>query len=666
MFSQTRTAMIAPVLMPVPSKVVQTPGYVRVTSRMHIAYTHFHDDRLEAGVARAMERMGFLTGMSQSTFQDYPENSDLLQIDVQGAGGVVQGLDEDESYHLQVTGQVPGQGITLTATTVVGALHGLETLLQIVDCEHGPCRMPHIDIEDTPRFRWRGLMLDVGRHFEPVSVIERTLDGMAMVKMNVFHWHLSDDQGFRAESKIYPKLTGMGSGGLFYTQEQMREVVAYARARGIRVVPEFDVPGHAVSWLLGYPELSSSTPPTGLPLVFGVHDEALDPSRESTFKFLDAFIGEMAAIFPDAYFHIGGDESNGRAWQTNARIVAFMQAKGIKNTDALQVYFNQRLLAIVQKHGKHMIGWDEVLTPGLPKDVVIQSWRGSSSLAHAARDGYQGILSGPYYLSPGRETDQMYANDPFAKELSLTHEEESRILGGEACMWGERLSPLTVDSHVWPRAAAVAERFWSAADITDTASMYRRLQITSLRLEAVGVTHIQGMQVMKRSLAGSTDTAALDLFTSLLEPQFSGPATGASVFDTLVEATVTDPAVRFEIHEEVQRAIAGDQAARNVLMQRFKSWQNSVPQLMVQVNRSPRMVDAQPRVVQLGQLAQMGLEALSYLDLGMQTPEGWSTRQFAVLTDAEKRIASTRFVFLPALKELVIAASSGSDHRNRN
>ena len=657
LFAQSLPPQIAPVLMPVPAKMTQTPGYVLVTPRMHIAYTHFHNDRLEAGVARAMERLGFLTGLSQSTFEEDPENSDLLQIDVQGAGGTVQGLDEDESYRLQVTGHVPGQGITLTAPTVVGALHGLETLLQLVDCDHGPCRLPHTDIEDAPRFRWRGLMIDVGRHFEPVSAIERTLDGMAVVKMNVFHWHLSDDQGFRAESRIYPRLTSMGSGGLFYTQDQMRDVVAYARARGIRVVPEFDVPGHAVSWLLGYPELGSSTAPTGLPLVFGVHDEALDPSRETTFKFLDGLIGEMAAIFPDAYFHIGGDESNGRAWQTNAKIVAFMQSKGIKNTDALQVYFNQRLLALVQKHGKHMIGWDEVLTPGLPKDVVIQSWRGTDSLAHAARDGYQGILSGPYYLSPGREAEQIYSSDPFSKELSLTHEEESRILGGEACMWGERLSPLTIDAHIWPRAAAAAERFWSPVDVTDTASMYRRLQVTSLRLEAAGLTHLQSMDVMKRSLAGTTDIAALDLLTSLLEPQVSGPATGASVFDTLAEATVTDPAARVEIREQVQRALSGDLAARSVLRERFLAWQNAVPQLMVQLGRSPRMGDAQPRVTQMGQLAQMGLAALSFLDAGVRPPPGWEAQQFAILADAEKRAGMVRFVFLAPLKELVTAAS---------
>ncbi len=547
----------------------------------------------------------------------------------------------------------------------MGALHGMETLLQLVECEGGGCRLPVVTIEDAPRFRWRGLMVDVSRHFEPVSVIERTLDGMAVVKLNVFHWHLSDDQGFRAESKRFPKLTGMGSGGQFYTQEEMRHVVAYARARGIRVVPEFDMPGHSVSWLMGYPEFGSSAAPTELPARFGVHDESLDPTQEKTYKFLDALVGEMGAIFPDAYFHIGGDENTGKAWRENPKIAAFMKAKGIENTDALQAYFNQRLLPILKKHRKHMIGWDEVLTPGLPKDVVVQSWRGGDSLAKGARQGYTGILSAPYYLDGMKSAEEHYLADPIPADASLTEQEKARILGGEVCMWAEHLNSLTIDSRIWPRTAAMAERFWSPADRRDVADMYRRLQMISLELEMVELTHISGPQRALRSLAWSRDTSALATFASVLEPvsfheRYQAQHTDATTpLDGLVDAVVPDPPSRFEIRSQVNDVVSGGAAAessRLALVARFRSWQEAVPSLTELVGRSPRMPGAAVRVTQLERLANVGSTALAYLRTGERPPKGWSEQQLEVIAEAEKPAGMVRFTFLPSLRELVRAA----------
>jgi hexosaminidase len=272
-----------------------------------------------------------------------------------------------------------------------------------------PVLMPApLKLDDQPRFAWRGLMLDCSRHFLPVGVIERNLDAMAAVKLNVFHWHLSDDQGFRAESKLYPKLQQFGSDGMFYTQDQMREVVAYAAARGIRVVPEFDIPGHTLSWLVGYPELAAGTGPFEIGRHFGVFDPVLDPTREETYTFLDGFIGEMAALFPDPFFHVGGDEVNGKAWKESKEVQAFAKAHGLKDTLAIQTYFNQRILKVLQKYGKNMIGWDEILGPDLPQDAVIQSWRGADSLAAAATKGYRGILSaGIIWTTSGRPRTTM-------------------------------------------------------------------------------------------------------------------------------------------------------------------------------------------------------------------------------------------------------------------
>jgi hexosaminidase len=200
-----------------------------------------------------------------------------------------------------------------------------------------------VSIQDRPRFRWRGLLIDSARHFQPLDVIRRNLDAMAAVKLNVLHWHLSDNQGFRIESKRYPKLHGLGSDGHYYTQDEVRGVIAYAQARGIRVVPEFDMPGHGTSWLVGHPELGSAPGPYAIERKPGVMDPTLDPTREEVYRFLDRFLGEMAALFPDAYLHIGGDENEGKHWAANPRIQAFMQrAHGLQDKHALQAYFNRR------------------------------------------------------------------------------------------------------------------------------------------------------------------------------------------------------------------------------------------------------------------------------------------------------------------------------------
>ena len=223
----------------------------------------------------------------------------------------------------------------------------------------------------------------------------------------------------------------------------------------------------------------------------------MDPSRESTFKFLDKLIGEMAELFPDHYFHIGGDEVNGKQWDANPEIQKFMRAHKLKNDQELQQYFTLEVQKIVSKHHKEMVGWDEILAPGMPKDIVIQSWRGQESLAEAARQGYRGLLSSGYYLDGMAPASQHYAVDPMANaDATLTPEQQKLILGGEACMWAEFISDENVDSRIWPRAAAVAERLWSAQEVRDPDSMYRRLNAVSVELEELGLKHRSSTEVM--------------------------------------------------------------------------------------------------------------------------------------------------------------------------
>jgi hexosaminidase len=653
-------------LMPLPSSVQMASGELVLGTNFRASIEGSHDARLDAAFDRFLVRLDAQCGGIRRAQHDAPPDAAaVLTLHVAGPGAAVQSVDEDESYKLTVT----SANAELTAATDVGAMHGMETFLQLTTMKDGACHLPAVTIDDTPRFRWRGFMLDVSRHFETIDVIKRTLDGMVIAKLNVFHWHLSDDQGFRAESKKFPKFTELASDGQFYTQDQMREVVAYARARGIRVVPEFDIPGHTSSWLLAYPEIGAGEDIKSLPIQFGIPQSELDPSNEKTFKLLDEFIGEMAAIFPDAYFHIGGDETKGKGWLENPRIAEFMQKKGFKTPEEFQNYFNKRLLPILAKHGKKMMGWDEILNPELPKDIVVQSWRGEASLAAGAQQGYVGLLSAPYYLDAQKTSAQMFLADPIPADTKLTPDQQKLILGGEICMWGEQIHPETVDSRVWPRSLAIAERFWSPQSDRDVPDMYRRLRIASLELEDVGLTHISGPQKLRRNLAGSAHPEALDVMAAVTEPatfsdRYKGQHTDRlTSLDRLIDALVPDPPARQQIARQIDAFLnvgnSGDrQAAAMELRRRFESWQAAAPQIEAMATQSARLSDETVRAGQLRDLGAAGLEALAFLQARTTAPAGWLDAQRSLISDAEKSSGLVRFVFLPDLQKLVEAAGA--------
>ena len=686
-------------LMPLPSSITRGEGAFTVTpagggpSTFTYNYGQTHDARLEAAVRRSVIRLGRTCGgeVLRSTIDHPAPSTASLLINVAAPGEPVQTIDEDESYQLNVT----PQGATLTAATDLGAMHGLETLLQLATMEQGACVLPAVTIHDVPRFRWRGFMLDVSRHFEPVASVERALDGMAAAKLNVFHWHLSDDQSFRAESKKFPRLTEVASEGEFYTQDQLRDVVAYARARGIRVVPEFDMPGHGSSWILAYPELAPGAPIKTLPVVYGMPTAVLDPTRKSTYKFINTLVDEMGHIFPDAYFHIGGDEVRGEAWLADPQIAAFMKKKGYTKPAELQAWFNQQLEEILKKQNKKMIGWDEILDPALPKTILIQSWRGEASLSEGARQGYQGILSAPYYLDGQKSSAQMYLADPIPADTTLTADQQKLILGGEVCMWAEQLNAETMDSRVWPRTMAVAERFWSPQNDRDVSDMYRRLRINSLKLEDVGLRHISGPETVRRNLLLAREPQALDVLASVLEPvdfhERSGlqHTNGWTALDRLVDAVVADPPSRQQVAGDVD-AIAGDvtvppladpkvqldlsgdvpegsipssEVAVRRLRQRFLSWQTAQARLLEDVQQTPRLSDAAVRAGQLGELASVGLSSLAYLESHTAPPAGWQAQQMSILDAAAQPSALVRFTILHSLRKLVMAAAQAEHAR---
>ena len=646
-------------LMPMPASVQLGAGQLPITQSFSVAVGGSHDASLDSEVQRFQTQLSRQTGIP---FRLKSGAATTLQVHADHGRPAVQKLGEDESYELTVT----DSGAKLTAPTTLGVLRGLQTFLQLVQITPAGFAVPAVTIKDSPRFPWRGTMIDSSRHFIPVDVLKRNLDGMAALKMNVLHWHLSDDQGFRAESKVFLKLTGMGSEGLFYTQADIRDIIAYAHDRGIRVMPEFDIPGHSRSWFLGYPELSSGPGPYTLE----DGDPIMDPTQESTYKFLEKFIAEMAKLFPDAYFHIGGDEVDGKQWDANPKIQEFMRAHGMKNKQDLQAYFNQRLQKIVAKNHKTMVGWDEILHPDLPKTIIVHSWRGQKSLAEAAKQGYSGLLSYGYYLDLMWPASRHYAVDPMSGEAaSLTPEEQKRILGGESCQWAEWVTTENVDSHIWPRNAAIAERLWSPQNVTDVASMYFRMNAVSLNLEFLGLTHRSARMRMLHRMAGTADITALRVLADVVEPvkdynrwsDENGPIDFHSPLTRMIDAVYPESdTARFFANLVQIYAASGykDQDAEKQIRMSLVLWSNNDSHLHPLLETSSLLQEDASQSANLSAVASAGLQALDYLDKSQPAPDSWKTQQLALMEQAKKPSADMLLMIVAPVQQLVEASSA--------
>lgn len=659
-YAQSSSPVFVNTLMPLPSTVEPRAGVLRMNSTFSYALDGDHGPRLSAAAARLAVRIGRRSGIYLYKIDIRSSQTPTLIIHVDHATEKpVPQPDDDESYVLDID----TRSVSLSAKTDIGALRGMETLLQLIQPLDGAYVLPCIHIADKPRFVWRGLMLDPGRHFLPVSNIQRTLDGMAAVKLNVLHWHLTEDQGFRIESKLFPKLATLGSSGQFYTQQEIRDVIAYASDRGIRVVPEFDMPGHSQSWMVGNPYLASAPGPYAIAEQFGIKDAAMDPTRESTYRFLEAFLGEMARLFPDPYIHVGGDESNGKQWLANQQIHAFMQAHGFKTTAELQTYFNTRVQRILAEKGKQMVGWDEILSPDLPREAVIQNWHGTEFLVNAAKLGHRGMLSSPYYLDHMKPASDMFLADPLPGNSGLTPEQAKLILGGEACMWGEHVDADSIDSRIWPRTAAIAERLWSPASDRDVDDMYRRLDAENLRLEEEDLRHLSRSARGLRRLAGSTQIQQLELLAHTLQPVgfyerlSEQQPSSFTVFNLLVDAIRPDPPLRHEMPKLIDAALKGDSASMDRLDALFCAWVAAGPVLKDLEGRSPLLQQAHEHIDALPKLGAMGVEAIARLRSGTALPTGWRDAQLRTLRDANKPSELVEFVVLAPLRKLVDAVS---------
>jgi hexosaminidase len=555
-------------LIPWPQNILISEGSFVLTKDFKINVTGAPNERIFSAATNFLRRLdgrtglffeqGFITGINEVPVAQ-------LQINCKQNGKIE--LYEDESYVLDIK----KDKISINATSDLGALHALETVLQLMQNNSNSFYFPVSTISDFPRFTWRGLMIDAARHFMPVDVIKRNLDAMAAAKMNVFHWHLVDDQGWRIELKKHPKLTQLASDGNYYTQEEIKSIVKYASDRGIVVVPEIDVPGHGSAILTAYPEIGSKVVNINLNSVekgqkftqiqsyslernSGIFTPTLDPSNPKTYVLLSEIFDEVCPLFPGSFFHIGGDENEGKDWDSNPKIQEFKKKHSLATNHDLQTYFTMQLLPMLKKHNKILMGWEEIMTKDMSKDAIIHSWKGvnegvpaGKSLVDASKGGYKTVLSNGYYIDLVYGVEDHYTVDPMPKNVVLTEEEKARILGGEATMWSELVTSKTIDSRIWPRTAAIAERFWSNENITDISSLRKRMDNFSFRLEELGLNHIKSREELFRNISNNHKSQALVDFSNICEPikRYSRNAGGTeyqtySPFTLFADACVPD------------------------------------------------------------------------------------------------------------------------------
>src|SRR5262245_20776141 len=670
MLASHTAAQTAPLnLMPQPASVTPGSGAFRIDSNLTVAFIGHTESRLDRAGERFLTQLHRQTGLLfGKPTHDLAKATFVIHTD--SASKEIQEIGEDESYTLEVN----YTGAKLKAANLLGTLRVLQTFLQLVDVTPDGFAAPSLTVKDQPRFAWRGLLIDVGRHFIPVDVLKRNLDGMEAVKMNVLHLHLSDNQGFRVESKKFPKLHELGSNGGYYTQEEIRDLIAYARDRGVRILPEFDMPGHSTSFLVGYPEIASGPGPYQLDRKWGVLDPAMNPTEEKTYKFLDDFIGEMAKLFPDQYFHVGGDEVNGKEWDANPKIQEYKKAHNLKSNEELQAQFSQRVQKIVAKHGKSAVGWDEIFVPGVPKDIMIHSWRGPESLAAAAKQGYHGILSNGYYLDLGWTAARHYAVDPMSgAAASLTDDQKKLIFGGESAMWSEFVGPENIDSRIWPRNAAIAERLWSPQSVTDPASMYARLDVESARLEWLGLTHRTYYRKMLQRIAGSAtpeEFAALKTLADVVEPvkEYTreetalAEATSLTPLHRIVDAVQLESDAARDFSGLVDKFLAGschEPAIEAEIRVYLARWSQNDAAFASLAQKSSLVKEGSPTSRDLSAIGSAGLAALDAIRAAKPLSTDLQTELNSILTEAAKPKIQLLLVPVASVQKLVTAASHG-------
>ncbi len=676
--------------MPVPAKVELGSGALRIDAGFLIRQNSRPDERVDRAIQRLYQRLTLKLAIPIPPVKLPSQTPRILEVDCAGPGSRVQQAREDESYDLEIR----SDGAKLKAANPLGVMHGLETFYQLVSVgsdNYGT--VPVVTIHDQPRFPWRGLLLDVSRHFLPVQQIERTIDGLAAVKMNVLHLHLSDDQGFRAAAEHAPELAEKGSRGQFYSKAELKGLVEYARDRGVRIVPEFDMPGHTTAWLASHPELATVTgksyePATG----YGVLEDVLDPTNPKLFKLLDKLIGDMAEIFPDEYFHIGGDEVVYKQWNASPVITEFRKQHNLADGKALQAWFNTEVAKIVKKHHRRMVGWNEILRGDIPQDTVIQDWVGVDALQESVKRKFDVIISLGYYLDWLMPAWYHYGIDPLRPDpasadpliakanfddfqklrsdqqqaINLPEGSEKYVLGGEAAEWTELVGPWAVEAVLWPRLGAVAERFWSPADVRDVDDLYRRFPALNAELADMGIRVTDSLQAMRLHATNSVeDLNSLNTLAEALEPiKYYGRNDSKSPdfntmgpYNRMADMLPPESLIATNLHFAVNRYVKSKNADDLKDIRRtLERWINNREASELLVNRHARLKEAAPLIESLNIALTTAQQALDFIERGEHPPTDWTAAQTTMLNGIQP-VGEVRLAILDSVCTLVNAAS---------
>lgn len=447
----------------------------------------------------------------------------------------------EEGYTLNST----HKGVSIEATSPKGIFYGLNTLMQLLPAEAESQSLanninwsiPAVEIKDEPRFSWRGFHLDVCRHFISLEEVKKHIDMLSIFKINKFHWHLTEDQGWRIEIKKYPKLTTVGSTRVeadgsahagFYTQEEIKEVVAYAAERYIDVIPEIEMPGHALAALSAYPELSCNEGPFTPRIIWGVETDVFCAGKDEVFTFLEDVIEEIIPLFPYEYYHMGGDESPKDRWKTCARCQNRMKKEGLHDEHELQSYFMTRMEKVLKKHDKKMIGWDEILEGGISSSANVMSWRGEEGGIAAANAGNDVIMApgawmyldkyeGDYKIDPVSiggllPIKKVYNYEPIPADIDSS--KAHHVLGAQTTLWSEYIYEEELSEYrMYPRAIALAELTWTAKDKKDYTDFERRLNNQMVRLDGHDMDYYIPMPEGPTSQIAFIDSAILEFKT---------------------------------------------------------------------------------------------------------------------------------------------------------
>ncbi|WP_312162073.1 family 20 glycosylhydrolase [Phenylobacterium sp.] len=670
------SAAAAVALTPLPQSVRESEGSLALPGRFAIAWTGCREPMLERAAERFQRDLGRLTGV-----ETFAAAGPRLEIACAAADPGALSLEAREAYRLQVT----GEGVKLDADGPIGVLRGLATLRQLIETgPDGAAALPAVAIDDRPRFAWRGVTIDTARHFMSIETLRRQIDAMEQVKLNVLHLHLSDNEAFRVESRRYPRLHEVAGHGQFYTQAQIRDLIAYAADRGVRVVPEFDVPGHARAMTLAYPELASN--PAGAPAAGA---QVLNPASEAAYRFVTRLFDEMAGLFPDAYFHIGGDEVGDDAWAGDPQVEALMKTEGLTTKAQVEAHFHRRIHQALTRRGKIVVGWEEIIDTGtLPRDIVVQAWRTSNATARATALGHRTIVSAGYYLDLLNTAQFHYGFDPLdtsaagmspadadaARKLHplvgrfvtdgvvvqpmapLTPEQEALVLGGEAPIWAELVTDEMLDNRLWPRAAALAERFWSPREVRDTGDMYARLAVQQDRLRRLGLQDQAARARMASRLAPGASEPLLVLL-DLVGPvrnmahdkRVPAAIAGKKIVQNLTamaDAAPVDSLAARAFLARAERAASGEAAARAAVRADFEVWNANHRRVVAIAQDHPAVREALPISADIAEMAAVGLLALDALETGKPLAPETAARAKVVLDRADAfEAASARPIF---------------------